>query len=156
MLNSSFAQLPLLLKGKSDIMVYEAVGHVVLDQIWMDTLGETIEMHVDKYFHLAKVAKAFGRRLLCNDGLFSQIASFVEIKIIDAITDQYIVGVIESTSIASCANKDEPVPAEAGFVLEASARTRSESCSEESYKCYRSLKPYHLTGSHHCRNWNNK
>lgn len=84
-------------------VVYDALKHVICDRIRTAALGETIEEHMGKYFKNAKAAGALGKGSSGTWISLAAIASFVQMKIMDAIEDQCSVDVFGSTSIATCA-----------------------------------------------------
>lgn len=64
-------------------MVYHAVKHVNMDQIWTALLSETIARPVNKFYKAAKATKALGKRLLRNVDFHALIALFVHMKTMD-------------------------------------------------------------------------
>lgn len=46
---------------------------LLLNQIRMFVIGETIDKPVEQYFKARKIAEALGKRLLCNDELLAPI-----------------------------------------------------------------------------------
>lgn len=73
-------------KGIINIVVYNSMKYVILDQIRKSVLGKTIRKKVDKYFNSTKAVKALGRKILHNDNFLSPIASYVQEGTIDPIT----------------------------------------------------------------------
>lgn len=59
-------------------MLYDAIVHVVHDQVRAYALGEKITRHIDQHFEAGKASEAVGQTLLYNDDFPSPIASFVQ------------------------------------------------------------------------------
>lgn len=115
-------------------VLYDAMKHVIFDQIETAVLGEIVEKHVDKQFEAGKASEAFAKMLLCNDEFPTQIASFAHEKIMDAISGQSQVGQTEYRSLETSANKHEVVPAEDSFGQGAQECMSSKSSSKQSDK----------------------
>lgn len=54
-------------QGGIRTVMYDAVEDVILDQIRMDVLGQTITKHTDQYFEAGKDNEALGKMLLRNN-----------------------------------------------------------------------------------------
>lgn len=93
-------------------VVYGVVDHVVIDQIGTTIFGKTIDQHFDHCFKAYKAAEVFGKRLIRNHELLTQLASFVQTKTIDIIANQGGVYVFGSKARAASAKKDVEVTAE--------------------------------------------
>lgn len=67
----------LSVQGEIRTVVYDAVEHIILDQIGMAVLGEKTNKPVDDYFQ-AEAEERLGKRLLPNEEFIAPIASFVQ------------------------------------------------------------------------------
>lgn len=135
-------------------MVYDAVEHVILNQIRMSVLAGTNNKHVEQYFEAGKATKALGKWLLRNDEFLAPISPFVQAQAIDAIADQRRVVVFGSTSMETRPRKYAAVAAEAlctrhRFIQALEALVRS-------YKGRKSRRAHQRTCSHTWRNRNHK
>lgn len=75
-------------RGGVRTVVCDDVQHLTLTQIRMEVLGETIEKQVESYFESGKVREELGKRFTSDDEFLSSIASFVQTKTTDEISDQ--------------------------------------------------------------------
>lgn len=103
-------------------MVYEALGHFILDNIRTTMVGKTSDDHINKYFEAVQSTKAPVNIFLNNGKFLTSISSFVQLWTIDEIADYHRVSVIRNTSMSTFANKDSDTASEANFGQEALAR----------------------------------
>lgn len=129
-----FCASTLSAQGGVRTIVYDAVEHVITDQIKTVLLGDTINNHVAKFFEAGKTSKGLGKGLLCYDKFLAPKLSIVQTQTMEAITDQQSLDVLGSMSMAVSAKKDVDVAAEHSLAHNALPRTSSESSIEESCK----------------------
>lgn len=87
-------------------VVYDAMEHVILDQMRTAVFGKRINNHVDKHFQAGNSIEAYCRKWLPNYKLLAPITSLVQTEIMDAITNRGRVYVFRYTSIANGGKKD--------------------------------------------------
>lgn len=98
-------------------MVHGALHHFILDQIRTVVLWETIGKHVGKYFQASKAAAAV-KGLIRNDEYLAPIASFVQMKTMDEIAEQYRLQVFIARLNASRASQKAALAAEDSLAQE--------------------------------------
>lgn len=85
------------------IIVYNALEHLVLDQVRTSALGDKIDKYVNSFSEACKVANALGMSLLLNDNLIAQNALYVQAKTQEVIANRTRVAHLQTTSMAPVA-----------------------------------------------------
>lgn len=89
-------------------VLHKALRHVILYKASTAMFGETIDKRVDKYFETGKADGSIGKQLLLDHWFLALIASIVQPKTVDAITEQCRVNVFRSTSMTTVASRMQP------------------------------------------------
>lgn len=155
LLNISSAHPPLV-PQRIFKLGFDAIKHVIFDQIRMAVVAKTMEMTVGQYFEARKATESLWSRLLRDDEFLAPMTSFVPTQTMTAITDRRIIDVFRSRSMETSDKEDAAAADEASIVPEAMAHWSFKSSSEESYEGHNSRQARHRTCSRASLNKSNK
>lgn len=83
------------MQGIIRTVVYGVAEQVLLDLIFQNLLGETMNKRISKYLEAGKAAKMSSGQLLANQAFMTPIATFVQRKATKSVTNHYLAPTLE-------------------------------------------------------------